>query len=157
MDPVPVAAAFAGLLIVYRVYHRYTRISLADVPGPESTSFMMGASIPFSSWLSSLLLMWPSGNMKEVYQGEAAEVDFRWQAQYGDVVRFKGPFSVCHDTHTRGVQLLISLFIGRSIDDFRPRRLAVHVCKVRLSVSQTGISPHHLYHGQRKRNSMGGR
>ncbi|OJA21638.1 hypothetical protein AZE42_12192 [Rhizopogon vesiculosus] len=42
MDPVFVAAAFAALVIVYRVYHRYTRISLADVPGPEPASFIMG-------------------------------------------------------------------------------------------------------------------
>ncbi|OAX37782.1 cytochrome P450 [Rhizopogon vinicolor AM-OR11-026] len=73
MNPVFVAAAFAALVIVYRVYHRYTRISLADVPGPEPASFIMG-------------------NIIELFKGQAGEADFQWQAQYGDVVRFKGPF-----------------------------------------------------------------
>jgi hypothetical protein len=45
MDHIPVAACFAILLIIYRVYRRYTRISLADVPGPESASFIMGIRI----------------------------------------------------------------------------------------------------------------
>ncbi|KAJ8585151.1 cytochrome P450, partial [Rhizopogon salebrosus TDB-379] len=68
-----VAAGFTTLVIVYRVYRRYTRISLADVPGPKSASFIMG-------------------NTKELYQGQAAEADFKWQAQYGNVVRFKALF-----------------------------------------------------------------
>ncbi|OJA15903.1 hypothetical protein AZE42_11499 [Rhizopogon vesiculosus] len=42
MDPVFSAVGFLVLVIVYRVYRRYTGISLADVPGPESPSFMMG-------------------------------------------------------------------------------------------------------------------
>ena len=42
MDPVFFAAAFTALVVVYRVYCRYTRISLADVPGPDSASFIMG-------------------------------------------------------------------------------------------------------------------
>ncbi|OAX34712.1 cytochrome P450 [Rhizopogon vinicolor AM-OR11-026] len=73
MDPVFVAVGFAAVIIIYRVYHRYTDISLAHIPGPEPTSFMMG-------------------NTKELYQCQAAELDFKWQAQYGNVVRFKGSF-----------------------------------------------------------------
>ncbi|OAX39240.1 cytochrome P450 [Rhizopogon vinicolor AM-OR11-026] len=73
MDPVSVAAGFVTLVIAHKVYRRYTRISLADVPGPESASFIMG-------------------NVKELYQSQAAETDFKWQAQYGDVVRFKSLF-----------------------------------------------------------------
>lgn len=73
MDPVFIAAGFVALAIVYGVYHRYSHISLADVPGPESASFI-------------------TGNLKELYQGQAAEADFKWQAQYGNVVRFKGSF-----------------------------------------------------------------
>jgi hypothetical protein len=38
----------------------------------------------------------PSGNLKELYQGQAAEADFKWQAQYGNVIRFKGVFGVCN-------------------------------------------------------------
>ncbi|KAJ8592655.1 cytochrome P450 [Rhizopogon salebrosus TDB-379] len=73
MDHISVVAGFTISLIIYGVYRRYTRISLADVPGPQSASFIMG-------------------NMKELYQGQAAEADFKWQAQYGNVVRFKGLF-----------------------------------------------------------------
>ncbi|KAG1737830.1 cytochrome P450 [Suillus paluster] len=73
MGPVFVTAGFAALVIVYGVYRRYTRISLTDVPGPDSASFIMG-------------------NMKELYQGQAAEADFKWQAQYGNVIRFKSAF-----------------------------------------------------------------
>ncbi|KAJ8583434.1 cytochrome P450 [Rhizopogon salebrosus TDB-379] len=73
MDHIFVTAGFATLVIVYRVYRWYTRISLADVPGPKSASFIMG-------------------NLKELYQGQAAEADFKWQAQYGNVIRFKALF-----------------------------------------------------------------
>ncbi|KIK40787.1 hypothetical protein CY34DRAFT_763985 [Suillus luteus UH-Slu-Lm8-n1] len=73
MGSIFVAASFVALAIVYGVYRRYSRISLADIPGPESPSFMMG-------------------NLKELFQGQAAEADFKWQAQYGNVVRFKGSF-----------------------------------------------------------------
>lgn len=73
MGPIFVTASFVALAIVYGAYRRYSRISLADVPGPESASFVMG-------------------NLKELYQGQAAEADFKWQAQYGNIVRFKGSF-----------------------------------------------------------------
>ncbi|KAG2037512.1 cytochrome P450 [Suillus americanus] len=73
MDSVFITAGFAALAIVYGVYRRYSHISLADVPGPESASFIMG-------------------NLKELYQGQAADADFKWQAQYGNIVRFKGSF-----------------------------------------------------------------
>ncbi|KAG1820586.1 cytochrome P450 [Suillus subaureus] len=73
MDPVFIAAGFVVLAIVYGVYRRYSYISLADVPGPESASFIMG-------------------NLKELYQGQAAEADFKWQAQFGNIVRFRGSF-----------------------------------------------------------------
>ncbi|KAG1827233.1 uncharacterized protein BJ212DRAFT_1311086 [Suillus subaureus] len=45
MDPVFITAGFVTLVIVYGVYCRYSHISLADVPGPESASFIMGMSI----------------------------------------------------------------------------------------------------------------
>jgi len=42
-----VAVGFLALVMAYKAYRRYTGISLADVPGPESPSFFMGMSIPF--------------------------------------------------------------------------------------------------------------
>ncbi|OJA08989.1 hypothetical protein AZE42_09936 [Rhizopogon vesiculosus] len=74
MGPVFVAVGFLALVIAYKVYRRQTGISLADVPGPESPSFIMGMS-------------------QELYQGQAVEADLKWQAQYGNIVRFKGLFS----------------------------------------------------------------
>ena len=100
MNLVSVAVGFAVLAIVYRVYRRYTGISLADVPGPESPSFIMGTSIPFYWFSLSPISVVTSGNTKELYQGQAAEADFKWQAQYGNIIRFKGLFGVCHEIRT---------------------------------------------------------
>jgi hypothetical protein len=48
MDRVVAAAViFTSLGVAYRLYRRYTGISLADVPGPESASFFMGMYISF--------------------------------------------------------------------------------------------------------------
>src|SRR5882757_3955763 len=112
MDWVSVAVGFATLAIIYKIYRRYNGISLSDVAGPESPSFIMGMSTPFF-WFSPLLT-WPSGNTKELYQGQAAEADFKWQAQYGDVVRFKGPFSVC-SVRTCSIYILCDSLIHRKI------------------------------------------
>jgi hypothetical protein len=98
-----------------------------------------------------------SGNLKELYQGQAAEADFKWQAQYGNVIRFKALFGVCNDIHTCAIRCLIKLFIGGPIDDFRPCRLAVHLREVGLSISQIAGSQRHFKADQRKRNSVGGR
>jgi hypothetical protein len=59
-----------------------------------------------------------SGNLKELYQGQAAEADFKWQAQYGNIVRFRGSFGVCNDIRACNVQFLMRLFIGGPIDDY---------------------------------------
>ncbi|KAJ7921152.1 cytochrome P450, partial [Mycena leptocephala] len=55
---------------LYAAYRRWTRISIADVPGPEPESFLMGC-------------------LPEFVQCQAAEADFKWQAQFGHVVRLK--------------------------------------------------------------------
>jgi len=51
MDPLSqvAAASFASLVVVYTVYRRYAGISLADIPGPEPASFLMGMLISFCS------------------------------------------------------------------------------------------------------------
>ncbi|PBK95281.1 cytochrome P450 [Armillaria gallica] len=58
---------------VYVVYKRLKRISIANVPGPQ--------------WKS-----WVYGNLPELLKGEAGEMDFKWQSQYGDVVRIRAAF-----------------------------------------------------------------
>lgn len=35
------------------------------------------------------------GNLQELHQGPAGDVDFRWQARFGGVARYKAPFGVC--------------------------------------------------------------
>ncbi|EGO00621.1 hypothetical protein SERLA73DRAFT_178475 [Serpula lacrymans var. lacrymans S7.3] len=67
-------SVFAPVLLatglVYGLYRRYTRVSVADIPGPKSDSFLLG-------------------NLRELYQGQAGEADFKWQRQFGDLVRIK--------------------------------------------------------------------
>ncbi|KAK0505319.1 cytochrome P450 [Armillaria luteobubalina] len=55
---------------VYLIYKRLKRISIANVPGPQ--------------WKS-----WVYGNLPELFKGQAGEMDFKWQSQYGDVVRIR--------------------------------------------------------------------
>ncbi|KAI3600429.1 cytochrome p450 [Moniliophthora roreri] len=37
---------------------------------------------------------WWAGNLGELLKSEAGETDFRWQSQYGGIVRFKAAFGV---------------------------------------------------------------
>ncbi|KAK0462485.1 cytochrome P450 [Desarmillaria tabescens] len=60
------------LSAAYFVFRRFTRISLASVPGPPSQSFLYG-------------------NLPELLKGQAGEIDFKWQAMYGDIVRIRAP------------------------------------------------------------------
>ncbi|KAJ7167314.1 cytochrome P450 [Mycena crocata] len=60
--------AFSALFTLFIIYRQSTRISIADIPGPEPESFLLG-------------------NQREALQSEA---DFKWQAQFGHVVRLKG-------------------------------------------------------------------
>lgn len=55
MGSIFVATSFVALAIVYGAYRRHSRISLADVPGPEPASFMMGMS-SLSCWIPPLLI-----------------------------------------------------------------------------------------------------
>ncbi|SJK99587.1 uncharacterized protein ARMOST_02895 [Armillaria ostoyae] len=69
---------FAGFLLVvvfttvYFTYKRWSRISISQVPGPVSKSLLYG-------------------NLPELLQAQAGEVDFKWQAMYGDVFRVRAP------------------------------------------------------------------
>ncbi|KAF8058710.1 cytochrome P450 [Lyophyllum atratum] len=64
---------------LYRLYRRWTRISVKHIPGPEPESFVLG-------------------NLSQLAQGQAAEASFyaraelKWKAQFGDIVRIKGLF-----------------------------------------------------------------
>lgn len=58
------------LLATYLVYKQLRRISIGSVPGP-----------PWKSWLY--------GNFPELLKGQAGEIHFKWQAQYGDIVRIR--------------------------------------------------------------------
>ncbi|KAK0240864.1 cytochrome P450 [Armillaria nabsnona] len=62
--------SFCLLSAAYLVYKRLKRISIANVPGPQ--------------WKS-----WVYGNLPELFKGQAGEMDFKWQSQYGDVVRIR--------------------------------------------------------------------
>ncbi|KAE9408599.1 cytochrome P450 [Gymnopus androsaceus JB14] len=59
------------IALAFFLYRRYTRISVAHIPGPEPESFLLG-------------------NLPELFQSQAAVPDFKWQRQFGDIVRIKG-------------------------------------------------------------------
>ncbi|KAJ6510946.1 cytochrome P450 [Mycena sanguinolenta] len=64
-------SALVILWIAYTLYRRWTRISISDIPGPEPESFLLGSQ-------------------REALQSQAGEADFKWQAQFGHVIRLKG-------------------------------------------------------------------
>jgi len=57
----------------YALYRRATRISVAHLRGPSADSFTLG-------------------NLPEIFQSQVGEADFKYQREYGDVVKIKGPF-----------------------------------------------------------------
>ncbi|KAK0475531.1 cytochrome P450 [Armillaria novae-zelandiae] len=65
--------SFCLLSAMYLVYKRLKRVSIANVPGPQ--------------WKS-----WVYGNLPELFKCQAGEMDFKWQSQYGDIVRIRAPF-----------------------------------------------------------------
>lgn len=67
------ALGSTAVFLAYSVYKRATRISIDNVPGPDSDSI----------WL---------GNLREIFQSQAGVPDFKYQALYGDVVRVNGVF-----------------------------------------------------------------
>lgn len=100
-------------VLLRALYRRYTRISIRHVPGPRSTSFLLGKSC---SSLPSCFLR-PSDdchsprkstrNLPETCSRSITphlaraqpsftlrQIDFEWQAKYGDVVRYKAAFGV---------------------------------------------------------------
>ncbi|OCH89441.1 cytochrome P450 [Obba rivulosa] len=62
--------------LVYVVYRRFTRISLADIPGPDPESFLLG-NLP---------------HVFHVQREQVGDVDFDWQRRFGGVARIKAPF-----------------------------------------------------------------
>ncbi|KAJ3575283.1 hypothetical protein NP233_g1211 [Leucocoprinus birnbaumii] len=69
----PNSLATSGASVRTVIYRRLTRISIADIPGPKSDSFVYG-------------------NLCELLQNQVGEAEFKWQERYGDVVKFKGAF-----------------------------------------------------------------
>ncbi|KDQ56237.1 hypothetical protein JAAARDRAFT_690089 [Jaapia argillacea MUCL 33604] len=71
MDASTTSCAAAGLALVYVIYRRFTRISIADVQGPAPESFLLG-------------------NLRELFQEQVGESDFLWQKEFGDCLRIRG-------------------------------------------------------------------
>ncbi|KAH8827827.1 cytochrome P450 [Flagelloscypha sp. PMI_526] len=68
------ALLFLGLIICSVVFRLAYRRTLSFIPGPPSQSIIFG-------------------HIRELFQNEAAQIDFEWVGRYGSIVRFKGPFS----------------------------------------------------------------
>ncbi|KAF7439992.1 hypothetical protein PC9H_000329 [Pleurotus ostreatus] len=73
MNYLLLVVGFALVALLRAVYRRYNRISIRHVPGPPSDSFFLG-------------------NMREFHRRPVAEADFKWQEEYGNIVRFKAAF-----------------------------------------------------------------
>lgn len=58
---------------VYALYRKATRISVAHVRGPPAESFTLG-------------------NLPNLFQSQVGDADFKYQKEYGDIVRIKGAF-----------------------------------------------------------------
>ncbi|KAJ7672106.1 cytochrome P450 [Mycena rosella] len=68
-----IACLFVFIACCYATYRRFTRISVAGVPGPEPSSWLLG-------------------NMPQLFGGQVGEAEFKWQEIYGGVVRIKASF-----------------------------------------------------------------
>ncbi|KAJ7935386.1 cytochrome P450 [Mycena leptocephala] len=68
-----VACLSVFLICCYTTYRHFTRISVAGVRGPESSSWLLG-------------------NMPQLFGGQVGEAEFKWQEIYGGVVRIKASF-----------------------------------------------------------------
>ncbi|KDQ64164.1 hypothetical protein JAAARDRAFT_201555 [Jaapia argillacea MUCL 33604] len=73
MDNFQPLYALVGVAVLYVVYRRFTRISLADIRGPEPENYLIG-------------------NMRQLQQGIAGVPDFEWTNAYGGIVHLKAPF-----------------------------------------------------------------
>ncbi|CAK5281924.1 unnamed protein product [Mycena citricolor] len=71
------AFLLSGACVLYLccslVLRRWRRISLAEVPGPEPVSWLLG-------------------NMPQLFGGQVGDAEFKWQEIYGGVVRIRAPF-----------------------------------------------------------------
>ncbi|KAE9402808.1 cytochrome P450 [Gymnopus androsaceus JB14] len=75
MDPSTYLIAISIAAFIY-VFYKVTKRSVLDnIPGPASTSFLLG-------------------NLGELMQNQAGLTEFSWQETYGDVVKFKASFGI---------------------------------------------------------------
>ena len=83
-------AATCGL---YTLYRKYYRISISDVPGPESKTFLLGVSHGFTQF-REYKLTWHIGHSKELLLADCGTTEAEFRQQYGDVVRVKAALGV---------------------------------------------------------------
>jgi len=83
-------AAACGL---YTLYRKYSRISISDVPGPGSKTFLLGVSHGFTQ-LREYQLTWRIGHSKELLLSDCGTTEAEFRQKYGDVVRAKGALGV---------------------------------------------------------------
>ncbi|KAJ7869952.1 cytochrome P450 [Mycena olivaceomarginata] len=85
LDPLSVLVV---VWIAYMLYRRWTRISISDIPGPEPESFLLGSqreALQCQAGEASLTLSFTFLSVISPLQA-----DFKWQAQFGHVIRLKG-------------------------------------------------------------------
>ncbi|KAE9403334.1 cytochrome P450 [Gymnopus androsaceus JB14] len=75
MDPPTYLIGISIAACIYVLYKVTERSVLDNIPGPSSTSFLLG-------------------NLGELMQNQAGLTEFSWQETYGDVVKFKASFGI---------------------------------------------------------------
>ena len=84
------------------------------------------------------------------------QTDFKWIENYGDVVRFKGPFGVRISQSTYAC-LPNDMFSGGSSTHRRPEGHSICVSNRRIPVPQTSRTPRSCFSLHWKRSSLGRR
>jgi hypothetical protein len=82
-----------ALWAAYSIYYRreWSCISLADIPGPNPESYLLG--ILFNVSFCSLLLYF-AGNTPDLYSSECGVIEAKWLDAFGALFLVKGSFGV---------------------------------------------------------------
>ena len=135
-----VSYATLVVAVLYALYRRFTRPSLKDIRGPPPESFMMGMSI-LRHLDSRLSLTGPClGNLRDLFQFEVGASDFKWQKEYGNVVRLATAIGV---SRLNLIQMYSEPYMrppsrsGRIPLRFGPQSFTIHPPNLRLQLPQT--------------------
>lgn len=77
--------------VLYSAYRRYSRISIADIPGPKPDSYLLGN---YTGFFLRLILISVIGSSNQLLLPECGVTEARWQEEFGSIFRFKASLGV---------------------------------------------------------------